>query len=208
VGTTKQQNRIPAITAQELQRRIFWLQILTVVWMTVEAAVSLVAAWAARSPALFGFGGDSVIELFSAVVVLWRFISGSARAEKIAARTAGALLFSLAACIVITSGLSLAGYREPLPSLAGIILLIPAAVGMPWLATRKRRLAAQAGSASLRADAAEAAVCGYLSWIALVGLLVNATLHKAWADSVAALGLLPLIVKEGWEGIRASKPES
>jgi divalent metal cation (Fe/Co/Zn/Cd) transporter len=155
-----------------------------------------------------GFGGDSAIELFSAVAVLWRFFSDSERAEKIAARIAGVLLLMLAVYVAIASALALAGHREPQPSLAGIMLLIVAAAGMPWLARRKRRLADQTGSASLRADAAESAVCGYLSWIALAGLVVNAIFHQSWADPLVALALLPLIVKEGWKSIRASGAES
>ena len=194
--------------AQAILRRVLWLQLLTVAWMTAEAGVALVAAWAAQSPALFGFGGDSAIELFSAVVVLWRFFSDLERAEKIAARIAGVLLLMLAVYIVIVSALALAGYREPQPSLVGIMLLILAAAGMPWLAKRKRRLAAQTASASLRADAAESEVCGYLAWIALAGLAANAIFRAWWADPLAALALLPLIVKEGWQSIRASAAKS
>jgi len=204
-----QPNRLSATAARpEVLRRVLWLQIFTIVWMTAEAGIALVAARAAQSPALLGFGGDSAIELFSAVVVLWRFFSDSERAEKIAARIAGVLLLMLAVYVAIASALALAGHREPQPSLAGIMLLIVAAAGMPWLARRKRRLADQTGSASLRADAAESAVCGYLSWIALAGLVVNATFHQSWADPLAALALLPLIVKEGWKSIRASGAES
>ena len=204
-----QPNRLSATAARpEVLRRVLWLQIFTIVWMTAEAGIALVAARAAQSPALLGFGGDSAIELFSAVVVLWRFFSDSERAEKIAARIAGVLLLMLAVYVGIASALALAGHREPQPSLAGIMLLIVAAAGMPWLARRKRRLADQTGSASLRADAAESAVCGYLSWIALAGLVVNATFHQSWADPLAALALLPLIVKEGWKSIRASGAES
>ena len=204
-----QPNRLSATAARpEVLRRVLWLQIFTIVWMTAEAGIALVAARAAQSPALLGFGGDSAIELFSAVAVLWRFFSESERAEKIAARIAGVLLLMLAVYIAIASALALAGHREPQPSLAGIMLLIVAAAGMPWLARRKRRLADQTGSASLRADAAESAVCGYLSWIALAGLVVNATFHQSWADPLAALALLPLIVKEGWKSIRASGAES
>ena len=200
-----QPNRLSATAARpEVLRRVLWLQIFTIVWMTAEAGIALVAARAAQSPALLGFGGDSAIELFSAVAVLWRFFSDSERAEKIAARIAGVLLLMLAVYVAIASALALAGHREPQPSLAGIMLLIVAAAGMPWLARRKRRLADQTGSASLRADAAESAVCGYLSWIALAGLVVNATFHQSWADPLAALALLPLIVKEGWKSIRAS----
>ena len=204
-----QPNRLSATAARpEVLRRVLWLQISTIVWMTAEAGIALVAARAAQSPALLGFGGDSAIELFSAVAVLWRFFSDSERAEKIAARIAGVLLLMLAVYVAIASALALAGHREPQPSLAGIMLLIVAAAGMPWLARRKRRLADQTGSASLRADAAESAVCGYLSWIALAGLVVNATFHQSWADPLAALALLPLIVKEGWKSIRASGAES
>jgi len=193
--------------APDLLRRVVRLQMLTIVWMTIEAVVALVAAWTARSPALLGFGGDSAIELFSAIIVLWRFRSkpDSAVAEKLAARVAGGLLFVVAACVIVSSGLSLLGYREPQPSFAGIILLIVAAVGMPWLASQKRKLATQVASASLRADATESALCGYLSLIALAGLLANLIFHAPWADPIAALALVPLIAREGWEAIHASR---
>ena len=191
-----------------LLRRVVRLQVLTIAWMSVEAVVALGAAWTARSPALLGFGGDSAIELFSAIIVLWRFRSksDSADAEKLAARVAGGLLFIVAAFVIVSSGLSFLGYRQPQPSLAGIILLIAAAIGMPWLASQKRKLATQIASVSLSADAAESALCGYLSWIALAGLLTNAVFHISWADPVAALLLVPLIVKEGWNAMRASRP--
>lgn len=172
----------------------------------VEAAVSLLAAWRARSPALLGFGGDSAIELFSAAVVFWRFRSNSnpERAERYAARIAGALLIVLALFVAITSGLSLMGYREPQPSRLGIAVLLLAAVIMPWLAREKRTLAAATSSAALRADAAESALCGYLACIALAGVLMNALWAKPWADPLAALLLIPLILREGWEALHSS----
>src|SRR5437764_1498972 len=123
---------------------------------------------------------------------------------KFAARFAGALLFLLAAFIVVTSGFSLLGHREPRPSVIGIVVLAVAAAGMPWLASQKRKLATQLASASLRADAAESALCGYLSLIALAGLLANAILHTPWADPIAALALVPFIVKEGREVFHGS----
>jgi divalent metal cation (Fe/Co/Zn/Cd) transporter len=70
---------------------------------------------------------------------------------------------------------------------------------MPWLASQKRKLATQLASASLWADAAESALCGYLSLIALAGLLANAFFHLPWADPVAALALVPFIVNEARE---------
>ena len=84
------------------------------------------------------------------------------------------------------------------------MLLILAAVVMAWLAKQKRRLSAATGSAALRADAAESKVCAYLALIALVGLLVNAVWRVSWADPIAALALLPLIVREGWEAMKGT----
>src|SRR3984893_18791084 len=146
-----------ATPAPDLLRRVARLQILTIVWMSFEAIIAFAVALRARSPALLGFGGDSAIELLSAIIVLWRFRSksDSAIAEKLAARVAGGLLFLVATFVIVSSGLSLLGYREPQPSFVGIILLIVAAIGMPWLATQKRKLAIQVASASLSANAAE-----------------------------------------------------
>jgi divalent metal cation (Fe/Co/Zn/Cd) transporter len=191
----------------EILRRIVQVQLLTIGWMTLEAIVALAAAWVARSPALLGFGGDSFVELFSALIVFWRFRSrsDSEQVEKIAARVAGGLLFVVAGFVILSSGLSLLGYGEPRPSLAGIVLLVIAAIGMSWLAGRKRKLASQAASAALRADATESALCGYLSLIALAGLLANAIFHVGWADPIAALALVPFILREGWDAIRTSR---
>jgi divalent metal cation (Fe/Co/Zn/Cd) transporter len=172
--------------------------------MSVEAMVSLCAAWTARSPALLGFGGDSAIELLSAAVVLWRFRSPSRgdHAEQRAARIAGGLLFVLAAFVALSSLLALLGHVEPRSSPIGIVVLIFAAVVMPWLTKQKWRLSAATGSAALRADAAESAVCGYLALIALAGLVANAIWGVSWPDPIAALVLLPLIVREGWQTMK------
>ena len=191
------------IAPQDTIGRIQRIQAITIIWMTVEAAVSRFAAWRARSPALLAFGGDSAIELFSAVVVLLRFRAAAHRyAERRAARVAGALLFALAAYVAVSSALSLLGYSEPKPTLLGIAILVAAAAVMPWLAKEKRRLSAATGSAALRADAAQSALCAYLSFIALVGLAVNAIWHIAWADPVAALLIIPLVLRESWQAIR------
>ena len=180
------------------------IQSLTLIWMTVEAAVSLGAAWKARSPALLGFGGDSAVELLSAAVVFRRFYftSDEPNEEERAAKIAGGLLLVLAPFVVLASVLTLWGHTEARPSPVGIALLILAAVVMPWLARQKRRLSAETGSAALRADATESAVCGYLALIALAGLAVNAIWGVRWADPVAALALLPLIAREGWEAMK------
>ena len=195
---------MPQAIAQDHLRRVHRVQVTTIAWMSVEAAVSLFAAWRARSPALLAFGGDSAIELFSAVVVLWRFRTTDAHedVEKRAASVAGALLYVLAAFVAVTSMTSLLGYLEPKPTLLGIAILVAAAAVMPWLAKEKRRLSGATGSAALRADAAQSALCAYLSLIALAGLAINAIWHVKWADPIAALVVLPLIVWEGREAMR------
>jgi divalent metal cation (Fe/Co/Zn/Cd) transporter len=192
------------IATQDAIPRIRWVQTVTIAWMSVEAAASLFAARRARSPALLAFGGDSAIELFSAVVVLWRFhaIAAHGDAERWAARVAGALLFTLAAFVAILSVMSLLGYGEPKPTFLGIGILVAAAVVMPWLAKEKRRPSANTGSAGLRAYAAQSALCAYLSLIALAGLAINSIWHVKWADPIAALAILPLIVWEGREAMR------
>jgi len=195
-----------AATSSELpdvSRRVLQLQVLTIVWMTAEAAVSLGAAWSSHSPALVAFGGDSLIELLSAAVVFWRFRFELNEAR--AARIAGVLLFALAGLVMLTSVLTFLGYREVQRSLVGIGILLAAAVAMPWLASRKRQLAAITSSAALKADAAESALCGYMAWIAVAGLAVNAIWGKSWADPVAALALTPLILREAWIAIHSSK---
>ncbi len=172
--------------------------------MSIEAAVSLSAAWMARSTALLAFGGDSAIELLSAAIVLWRFrvqVSPE-QAERRAARIGGALLVVLAACVIVASALTLMGYSEPKPTYLGIGILLAAAAVMPWLAREKRKLSAATNSAALRADASQSVVCAYLSLIALVGLGVNAIWHVAWADPLAALLIVPFIVWEGREAMR------
>jgi divalent metal cation (Fe/Co/Zn/Cd) transporter len=191
--------------APEVLRRVLWIQAFTLIWMSVEAGVSLYAAWMARSPALLAFGGDSAVELLSAAVVFRRFYAPSQQehGEERAGRIAGGLLFALAAFVVATSVLTLLGRIEARPSTIGIAVLGLAAVIMPWLAAQKRRLSIATGSAALRADAAESAVCGYLALIALAGLTINAVWRVRWGDPVVALALLPIIIREGgeaWKG--------
>ncbi len=192
------------IATEDAVRRIQRVQTVTIAWMSVEAALSLFAAWRAHSPALLVLGGDSAIELFSAVVMPWRFRATDAHAdvEKRAARVAGALLFALAAFVPATQVASLLGYSEPKPTLLGIAILVAAAAVMPRLAKEKRRLSEATGSAALKADPAQAALCAYLSLIALAGLTINAIWRVKWADPIAALAVLPLIVWEGREAMR------
>ena len=185
------------------RRRIRLIQTLTIAWMMVEAAIALWAAWRAQSPALLAFGGDSAIELLSAVVVLWSLQPAEhAQSTKNVNRIAGGLLLALAAFVATNSAITLAGHREPAPTLLGIGILIAAALVMPLLAREKRKLSGSAGSAALRADAAQSSTCAYLSVIALTGLAANALWRVRWADPAAALAIVPFVLWEARETFR------
>ena len=108
----------------------------------------------------------------------------------------------LAVYVAIISVASLLGYSEPKPTLLGIAILVAAAAVMRWLAKEKRWLSGATGSAALRADAAQSALCAYLSLIALAGLAINAIWHVKWADPIAALAIIPLVAWEGREAMR------
>ena len=192
------------ISAEDVLHRVQRIQVVTIAWMTVEAGVSLFAAWRARSPALLAFGGDSGIELLSAIIVLWRFRAHLAdeNAERFAARIAGVLLFALALFVAASSVLTLLRYNEPRPSYLGIAILVVAGILMPWLARQKRQLSSVTRSAALRADAAESMLCAYLSWIAMIGLAAHAYFGVAWPDPVAALLITPLVLWEAREALR------
>jgi divalent metal cation (Fe/Co/Zn/Cd) transporter len=178
-------------------RRIQWF---TILWMVVEIVVAFVAAIRAHSVALAAFGGDSAIEFLSATVVLARFRSPGWITERVASKITGWLLVMLAAYVATHSLYVLIAARsKPEASYLGIGLLVAAALVMPWLGRRKRQLAITTKSSALQADAAQSSLCGYLSWIALAGLLLNAMAHLTWADPIAALGLLPIVIKEAKE---------
>lgn len=193
------QTRVEVNSSSREQSAIRKIQLITIAWMCIELAVSLLSGIRAHSIALTAFAGDSAVELFSAVVVLRRFQMGS-RDEKSAARINAVLLYGLAGYIVVTSLFSLISSRfRAETSLAGVVILVVAGIVMPLLGAAKKRLASSTKSGALRADAAQSNICAYMSWIALVGLVLNATLHIAWADPVAALFLLPLVLREANE---------
>jgi divalent metal cation (Fe/Co/Zn/Cd) transporter len=183
------------------------LEAITVGYNALEGLVAIVAGVAAGSVALTGFGVDSVIEVTSGALLWWRLRAelGSAplgpAVERRTARWAGILLLALGAYILIESAHRLLWGERPDPSPVGIGLTLLSLVVMPLLARAKLRTAGELGSAALRADAHETIVCAWLSATTLVGLGLNAALGWWWADPVAALAMLPLIVREGLEAL-------
>ena len=179
-----------------VNRAVIRLQWITVAWMTIEFAVAVGAGVRAHSLALTAFGGDSAIELFSAAVVLSRFYVGD-QLEGVATRITAIMLYALAAFIALSSAASLLlRISTAEGSWVGIAVLLAAAIIMPWIGRRKRKLSVRTCSKALRADAVQSSVCAYMSWIALAGIALNTVFHLPWIDSVAALALVPLILHE------------
>ena len=184
------------------------LTYITLGWMTVEGAASLLLGWASKSLLLEAFGIDSIIELFSASVLLWRLrieASGhadEARVEAVehrASRLVGYTLYFLVAYVVFNSayGIFIAHrVTDTHESAWGILIGLVAKIGMPILAGYKLKVATRLNSRALRADAIEAIVCGYLSIVLMVGLAATRILGWWWLDSVAALALIPFLIKE------------
>ena len=175
----------------------------------MEGIVAIAAGLAAGSVALTGFGIDSVIEVTSGALLWWRLRTelGSPplgpTVERRAARGAGLLLLALGVYILADSARHLVTASRPESSPVGLILTGLSLIVMPLLARAKLGVAEKLGSRALRADAHETIVCAWLSATTLVGLGLNALFGWWWADPVAALVMLPLIVREGVEAWRA-----
>jgi divalent metal cation (Fe/Co/Zn/Cd) transporter len=195
------------IRQQDVQFALL-LTYITIGWMTVEGTASLLLGWASKSLLLEAFGIDSVIELFSAAVLLWRLrveASGTAAFEHVnlvedrAARLVGYSLFALVAYVLVNSGYGLfiaKRITNTNESVWGILIGAVAKVGMPILAGYKLKVAARLNSRALRADAIESITCGYLSIVLMIGLAATRLLGWWWLDSVAALALIPFLIKE------------
>jgi Predicted Co/Zn/Cd cation transporters len=213
MSTTTEQRRLaeaisPVRQRSEDVRFALLLTYVTLGWMTIEGVASLLLGWASKSLLLEAFGIDSVIELFSAAVLLWRLrveASGAATSEHVdlverrAARLVGYSLYALVAYVVVNSGYGLfiaKRITDTHESVWGILIGLVAKIGMPILAAYKLKVAARLNSRALRADAIESITCGYLSIVLIVGLAATRILGWWWLDSVAALALIPFLVKE------------
>jgi divalent metal cation (Fe/Co/Zn/Cd) transporter len=184
------------------------LEYFTIAWNILEGVVAVVAGALAGSISLVGFGIDSFIEVTSGGVLLWRMsVDGDARKrerrEKLSLRIVGVCFLALAAYVGYESISDLISKKPPEHSIPGIILACVSLVVMPLLSRAKKKVGTELGSAAMHADAKQTDFCVYLSVILLLGLVLNAALGWWWADSAAALIMVPIIAKEGIDGTRA-----
>lgn len=180
------------------------VEFLSIAWTALEAVLGISLAVFAGSVALLAFGIDSMIEVFSSAIILWRLSDDSrdeAR-EEIAHRLVGICFLALALYISIDSLRDLITQRPPSATYFGILYAAACIIVMPLLARAKRRASKRLQSNALHADSHQSDICAYLSILLLVGLALNAFFGWWWADPAAALCMVPIIVKEGINGLR------
>lgn len=183
------------------------LEYFTIAWNLLEGAVAVIAGAFAGSISLVGFGVDSFIEVTSGATLLWRMAVDSdertrERNEKLSLRIVGTCFIALAAYIGYESISDLVSRKEPEHSIPGIVLACVSLIVMPVLSRAKKDVGKKLRSAAMVADAKQTDFCVYLSAILLLGLLLNAALGWWWADPAAALIMVPIIAKEGVQGLR------
>jgi divalent metal cation (Fe/Co/Zn/Cd) transporter len=194
----------------DLVKQAFWLEWIAIAWLAIEAVVPIWSGFAAHSITLLAFGLDSVIEIASAGVLIWRLTIElrhgqhfSEQAEHSASRIGGILLFALAAYVVISAGWGFLTKQGEEFSAPGLVVVLAAFPIMYLLAKRKIAIAEKIGSRALRTDAAETITCCWLAAVVVVGLIAQYITGAWWVDSVTSLGIVWFLVKEGrkaWAG--------
>jgi len=196
------------IARQAIADRGKRLEYFTIVWNFLEGLVAIAAGAVSGSISLVGFGIDSFIEVTSGATLLWRMsvdsdVERRDRNERVSLRIVGVCFLALAAYITYESVSDLARKTTPEHSIPGIALACVSLVVMPILSRAKRKVGNALSSAAMNADARQTDFCVYLSAILLAGLVLNAGLGWWWADPIAALTMVPIIAKEGFDGLKA-----
>jgi divalent metal cation (Fe/Co/Zn/Cd) transporter len=197
-----------ALNRQAFARRGRQLEYFTIAWNTLERLVAVISGAMAGSVSLVGFGIDSFIEVTSGSTLLWRMSVDADEEkrewnEKLSLRIVGVCFVALAVYVAYESASDLLSRRRPEHSIPRIVLACVSLVVMPLLSRAKKKVGNSLSSAAMHADAKQTDFCVYLSAILLAGLLLNAGLGWWWADPLAALVMVPLIAKEGIDGMKA-----
>jgi divalent metal cation (Fe/Co/Zn/Cd) transporter len=183
------------------------IEVISILWMVIEMAISIGAGIAAKSVLLTAFGLDSLIELVSGFILLWRLstenrggdLKSVERSERRATWIVAVTLGLLCAYVLISSVFGLLTHAKPESSFIGIGISGAALLIMPFLAISKRRISKRINSAALAGDATNSITCATMAGTVLVGLVLNALFGLWWAEYLAALMFLVWLVKETLE---------
>lgn len=206
-NTNNQIDQIVDVNRAQLVSKGRKLEYFTIGYNSLEGIIAIIAGGIAGSIALVGFGFDSLIEVTSGAVLLWRLHADldearRERVETISIRIVGVCFVVLAVYVAFDSIKALWKHEAPEESLPGIALAAVSLIIMPLLVRAKRKVSRGLKSKALMADSKQTELCTYLSGILLGGLLLNALLGWWWADPVAALVMVPIIMNEGIEALR------
>jgi len=190
-----------------LARRGHYLELITIAWAVTEGVIALAAAARAHSLSLAGFGFDSLIEVVSGAALMWRMSHEMDphrrhRAEHISLRIAGICLLLLAGYICVAATMRLRGHEDAANTWAGIAVTAASVIFMPLLSRAKRKVGQALDSGAMMTDAQQTDFCMYMALIVLFGLTVHAIFGIGWADSVASLFLVPLLLRAGILSLR------
>jgi divalent metal cation (Fe/Co/Zn/Cd) transporter len=190
-----------------LARRGRHLELFTIAWAVAEGVIALISAERAHSLSLAGFGIDSLIEVVSGAALMWRMSHEMDphrrhRAEHVSLRIAGVCLFLLAAYVCVAAVLKLHGHEDAETTWAGIAVTTASVIVMPLLSRAKRKVGHALDSGAMMTDARQTDFCMYMALIVLFGLIVHAIFGIGWADSVASLFLVPLLLRAGTLSLR------
>jgi len=197
-----------AITRETLAHRGTRLEYFTIGWNSLEGLIGIVSGVVAGSISLIGFGIDSLIEVTSGAALLWRMsvdadVERRERSERLSLRIVGGCFLALASYVAYEAALDITRKSAPERSIPGIVLACVSLIVMPILSRAKKSVGKGLGSVAMHADARQTDFCVYLSAILLAGLLLNAAFGWWWADPIAALVMVPIIAKEGVDGLKA-----
>ena len=183
---------------QTLRRRGLRLEYLTLGWNVVGTVVVTLAALAARSIALAGFGLDSLIEIFASIVVVWQLTGVAAGRERKALRLIGIAFALLSLYILALSVLTLASGHHPGTSTGALIWLALTVLVMLALAAGKRQTGNALGNLVLQTEARVTLIDAALAAAVLVGIALNTALGWWWADPLAGLVIVFYSAREGY----------
>lgn len=194
----------------QMVKKGIYIEVVSIIWMIIEAGVAIGAGLSAHSLSLVAFGGDSIIELIAGVVLLWRLqieVRGASLervegAERTAAWVVGVALLLLAVYLVVAAIWKLWTHQGAESSLMGIGLAVVSTVLMLYLSRAKKRIGGEIGSNALKADGSCSIVCAYMAITVLVGSVFTAVFGWWWIDSIISFGLTYFVVKEGIEAIQ------
>ncbi|WP_207652387.1 cation transporter [Desulfosporosinus sp. FKB] len=197
----------------ETVKKGVYIELVSIIWMIIEAGVAIGAGLIAHSLTLVAFGADSIIELVAGVVLLWRLLieaKGASlervkQAERTASWVVGIALILLAIYIVVAAIHELWTKQGAESSTMGIGLAIVSTILMIYLSRSKKRIGGEISSNALKADGSCSIVCAYMAIIVLVGAALTAFFGWWWIDSIISFGLTYFVVKEGLEAIQEAR---